>query len=272
MKHSATCRRTGDMPKGYAGAARESRANAGISPGSFSVMTQQLSFGRYRFEPATAAAVGRPARGQAHAQSRVRAGAAGGARRPARDQAGAVRRGLEQHRRQRRRPDHLHPGAAQGARRRRQAAALYRDPASLRLLLRCRTDPRHPRVGRERPRTCSGGFGPARDRSAALHGHEPEPGPGLFLRRPRRRADRRVDPRRWPARRMSQLIVPVSRCGRGPARCGQAARRQLDRGGQRASRRRSAAHHRAAHRRRHRLSQVVAALRAHARRCICDPG
>ncbi len=42
------------MPKGYAGVARKSRANAGISPGSFSVMTQQLSFGRYRFEPATA--------------------------------------------------------------------------------------------------------------------------------------------------------------------------------------------------------------------------
>jgi adenylate cyclase len=42
------------MPKAYAGAARKSRANAGISPGSLSVMTQQLSFGRYRFEPATA--------------------------------------------------------------------------------------------------------------------------------------------------------------------------------------------------------------------------
>ena len=54
MKPSATCRRTGDMPKGYEGVARESRANAGISPGSFSVMTQQLSFGSYRFEPATA--------------------------------------------------------------------------------------------------------------------------------------------------------------------------------------------------------------------------
>jgi TolB-like protein/Tfp pilus assembly protein PilF len=54
MKNSATCRRTGDVPKGYEGVARESRANAGISPGSFSAMTQQLSFGRYRFEPATA--------------------------------------------------------------------------------------------------------------------------------------------------------------------------------------------------------------------------
>jgi adenylate cyclase len=54
MKPSATCRRTGDMPKGYEGVARKSRANAGISPGSFSVMTQQLSFGRYRFEPVTA--------------------------------------------------------------------------------------------------------------------------------------------------------------------------------------------------------------------------
>ncbi len=43
-----------------------------------------------------------------------------------------------------------------------------------------------------RPRACSGGFGPARDRSAALHGHEPEPGPGLLLRRPRGRADRRA--------------------------------------------------------------------------------
>jgi adenylate cyclase len=41
------------MPKGYEGVARESRANAGISPGSFCVMTQQLSFGSYRFEPAT---------------------------------------------------------------------------------------------------------------------------------------------------------------------------------------------------------------------------
>src|SRR5262245_4597112 len=54
MKPSATCRRTGDMPKGYEGVARKSRANAGISPGSLAVMTQQLSFGRYRFEPATA--------------------------------------------------------------------------------------------------------------------------------------------------------------------------------------------------------------------------
>ena len=54
MNDSATCRRTGDVPKGYAGAPRKSRANAGISPGSLSVMTQQLSFGRYRFEPATA--------------------------------------------------------------------------------------------------------------------------------------------------------------------------------------------------------------------------
>jgi adenylate cyclase len=42
------------MPKGYEGVARESRANAGISPGSFCVMTQQLSFGSFRFEPATA--------------------------------------------------------------------------------------------------------------------------------------------------------------------------------------------------------------------------
>src|SRR5688572_14450795 len=54
MKPSATCRRTGDIPKGYEGAPRKSRANAGISPGSLSAMTQQLSFGRYRFEPATA--------------------------------------------------------------------------------------------------------------------------------------------------------------------------------------------------------------------------
>lgn len=54
MKPSATCRRTGDMPKAYEGAASKSRANAGISPGLFSLMTQQLSFGSYRFEPATA--------------------------------------------------------------------------------------------------------------------------------------------------------------------------------------------------------------------------
>ncbi len=56
MKASATCRRTGDVPKGYAGEARESRANAGISPGflrpSPSGMSQHVSFGRYRFEPA----------------------------------------------------------------------------------------------------------------------------------------------------------------------------------------------------------------------------
>ena len=42
------------------------------------------------------------------------------------------------------------------------------------------------------PEPAAVGFGPARDRGAALHGHEPEPGPGLFLRRPRRRADRRA--------------------------------------------------------------------------------
>jgi adenylate cyclase len=54
MKASATCLRTGDVPKGYAGTAGKSRANAGISPGSFSRMTQHVSFGRYRFEPGTA--------------------------------------------------------------------------------------------------------------------------------------------------------------------------------------------------------------------------
>jgi adenylate cyclase len=55
MKVSATCGRTGDVPKGYAGAASESRANAGISPGLLrpSVMSQHVSFGRHRFEPAT---------------------------------------------------------------------------------------------------------------------------------------------------------------------------------------------------------------------------
>jgi TolB-like protein/Flp pilus assembly protein TadD len=55
MKPSATCRRTGDVPKGYEGAAGESRANAGISPGLLrpAVMSQQVSFGRHRFEPTT---------------------------------------------------------------------------------------------------------------------------------------------------------------------------------------------------------------------------
>lgn len=68
MKSSATCVRTGVVPKGYEGAALESRANAGISPGllriprdspgqlrSPSVMSRQhINFGSYRFEPATA--------------------------------------------------------------------------------------------------------------------------------------------------------------------------------------------------------------------------
>jgi adenylate cyclase len=45
--------RTGVVPKGYEGAALESRANAGISPGLLRMSTQ-ISFGRYRFEPATA--------------------------------------------------------------------------------------------------------------------------------------------------------------------------------------------------------------------------
>ncbi len=55
MSCSATCRRTGDVPKGYEHAAGESRANAGIFPGLLrpSTMSQQVSFGRHRFEPAT---------------------------------------------------------------------------------------------------------------------------------------------------------------------------------------------------------------------------
>ena len=55
MKASATCGRTGDVPKGYEGAAGESRANAGIVPGLLRppVMSQQVSFGHHRFEPAT---------------------------------------------------------------------------------------------------------------------------------------------------------------------------------------------------------------------------
>ncbi len=113
--------------KATKGAACESRANAGISPGLLAAPSaipgdyagcheparqlRTLSL-RARDRPA----VGRPARDQAHAQGRLGARAAGGACRPARHQAGAVRLGLEQHRRQRRRADHLHPGAAQGAR------------------------------------------------------------------------------------------------------------------------------------------------------------
>jgi adenylate cyclase len=74
MRSRATCMRTSDMPKDYEHAAVESRANAGISPGSVpgepartarpgtlpgqhgrpAVMTHHVSFGRYRFEPATA--------------------------------------------------------------------------------------------------------------------------------------------------------------------------------------------------------------------------
>jgi adenylate cyclase len=55
MNSSATCGRTGDVPKGYEGAAGESRANAGIFPGLLrpAVMSQQVSFGHHRFEPAT---------------------------------------------------------------------------------------------------------------------------------------------------------------------------------------------------------------------------
>jgi adenylate cyclase len=54
MKSSATCVRTSVVPKGYESAARESRANAGISPGLLRMTSQQVSFGTYRFEPATA--------------------------------------------------------------------------------------------------------------------------------------------------------------------------------------------------------------------------
>ena len=55
MKFRATCVRTSVVPKGYEGAAVESRANAGISPGfAPPAMSQHVSFGRYRFEPATA--------------------------------------------------------------------------------------------------------------------------------------------------------------------------------------------------------------------------
>jgi adenylate cyclase len=45
--------RTSVVPKGYEGAAPKSRANAGISPGLLWMSSQQVSFGRYRFEPAT---------------------------------------------------------------------------------------------------------------------------------------------------------------------------------------------------------------------------
>jgi adenylate cyclase len=54
MKSSATCVRTGVVPKGYEAAGRESRANAGISPGLLWMTSQHVSFGSYRFEPATA--------------------------------------------------------------------------------------------------------------------------------------------------------------------------------------------------------------------------
>ena len=55
MKSSATCVRTGVVPKGYEAAGRESRANAGISPGLLWMSSNQhISFGRYRFEPGTA--------------------------------------------------------------------------------------------------------------------------------------------------------------------------------------------------------------------------
>lgn len=55
MKFRATCVRTSVVPKGYEGAPLKSRANAGISPGLFPpAMSQHVSFGRYRFEPATA--------------------------------------------------------------------------------------------------------------------------------------------------------------------------------------------------------------------------
>jgi adenylate cyclase len=54
MKSSATCVSTGVVPKGYEGTPPKSRANAGISPGLLRMSSQQISFGRYRFEPATA--------------------------------------------------------------------------------------------------------------------------------------------------------------------------------------------------------------------------
>ena len=54
MKSSATCVRTSVVPKGYEAGGRESRANAGISPGLLWMTSQHVSFGSYRFEPATA--------------------------------------------------------------------------------------------------------------------------------------------------------------------------------------------------------------------------
>ena len=43
----------GDVPKDYGRRARRSRENPGISPGDFR-LSEQVTFGRYRFEPATA--------------------------------------------------------------------------------------------------------------------------------------------------------------------------------------------------------------------------
>jgi TolB-like protein/Flp pilus assembly protein TadD len=54
MKPGAPCVRTGVVPEDYERVPLKSRANAGISPGSVRMSSHQVSFGRYRFEPATA--------------------------------------------------------------------------------------------------------------------------------------------------------------------------------------------------------------------------
>ena len=219
MKASATCGRTGDVPKGYKGAASKSRANAGISPGLLRpsaplVMSQQVSFGRYRFEPAT----GRLWADQREIKLTRKAASVLGllverAGQPVTKQElfasvwsntvvsdDALTTCIQE----------LRKALGDDA----EAAALHRDSASLRLLLRCGPGAERSSPG-VRARDCRPTV--AGDRSAAVHGHESRPRSGLLLRGPGGRADRRAHTRRRVARRCAQLFVPVPAGRRGPA-------------------------------------------------------
>ena len=111
--------------------------NPGRTPGFLrDRMQAQVTFGSFRFEPATARLWDN------ETEVKLTRKAAHGARRPARAagragvQAGTVRQRLARHGSQRRRAGHLHPGIAQGAWRRFEATPVYRDSPSARVPIR----------------------------------------------------------------------------------------------------------------------------------------
>ena len=165
-------------------------------------------------------AVERRARDQAHAQGRAVLGTLRRARRPAGHQAGAVRQ---------------RSGATPSS------ATTRSRPASRNCARRWATTPSSRATSRPGIATATrfvaelAGTSPQRathpspraipepagNRRAAVHGHEPEPRPGPLLRGSGRRADRRADARRRPARRRAQLChsssAAASICGKSDA-------------------------------------------------------